>query len=40
MAMFKYRIYKEVYDDIVSSKNRIEYRLFNKKSSQIKIVSY
>ena len=36
MKTFEYRIYKEVYDDIISGKKRIEYRLLNEKSSKIK----
>ena len=36
MKEFEYRIYDTVYDDIVSGKKTIEYRLLNDKSKDIK----
>ena len=36
MAIFEYRIYKEVYEDIISKKKNVEYRLLNEKSNKIK----
>ncbi len=35
MKQFKYRIYDTVYDDIVSGKKTIEFRLLNDKSKDI-----
>jgi len=35
MKQFKYRIYDTVYDDIVSEKKTIEFRLLNDKSKDI-----
>ena len=32
---YRYKIYKEVYDDMISGKKNIEYRLLNEKSSAI-----
>lgn len=37
MKEYKYRIYDTVYEDIVSGKKTIEYRLLNDKSRDIKI---
>lgn len=37
MKEFDYRIYDTVYDDIVSGKKTIEYRLLNDKSRDIQI---
>lgn len=34
---FKYRIYKEVYNDMLSEKKNIEFRLLNEKSESIKV---
>lgn len=34
---FKYRIYKEVYNDMLSGKKNIEFRLLNEKSESIKV---
>ena len=34
---FKYRIYDEVYNDILSGKKTIEFRLLNNKSNSIQI---
>ena len=34
---YSYRIYDEVYNDILSGKKNIEFRLLNEKSSSIKI---
>ena len=34
---FKYRIYKEVYNDMLSGKKNIEFRLLNDKSESIKV---
>ncbi len=34
---FKYRIYDEVYNDILSGKKKIEFRLLNDKSNSIQI---
>lgn len=34
--MFEYRIYKSVYDDMLSGKKNIEFRLLNEKSEKIK----
>lgn len=34
---FKYRIYDEVYNDILSGKKKIEFRLLNYKSNSIQI---
>jgi len=34
---FKYRIYEEVYNDILSGKKTIEFRLLNAKSNNIQI---
>ena len=34
--MIEYRIYKSVYDDILSGKKNIEFRLLNEKSDKIK----
>lgn len=35
--MIEYRIYEEVYNDMVSKKKNVEIRLLNEKSSKIKI---
>ena len=32
---YRYKIYKEVYDDMISGKKNIEYRLLNEKSDTI-----
>lgn len=37
MNYFEYRIYDIVYDDIISLKKNIEFRLLNDKSESIKI---
>ena len=37
MKEYKYRIYDTVYEDIVSGKKTIEYRLLNDKSRDIQI---
>lgn len=34
---YSYRIYDEVYNDILSGKKNIEFRLLNEKSDSIKI---
>ena len=34
---YEYRIYEEVYDDMLSGKKTIEFRLLNEKSSNIQI---
>lgn len=34
--MIEYRIYQSVYDDIISGKKTIEFRLLNEKSANIK----
>ena len=34
---YSYRIYDEVYNDILSGKKNVEFRLLNKRSSSIKI---
>ena len=34
---YSYRIYDEVYNDILSGKKNVEFRLLNEKSSSIKI---
>lgn len=34
---FKYRIYKEVYNDMLSLKKNIEFRLLNEKSESINV---
>ena len=34
--MIEYKIFKEVYDDIISGKKTIEFRLLNDKSKKIK----
>lgn len=34
---FKYKIYKEVYNDMLSGKKNIEFRLLNEKSESIKV---
>lgn len=34
---YKYRIYEEVYNDMLSGKKNIEFRLLNEKSNQISI---
>ena len=34
---FEYRIYEEVYNDMLSRKKTIEFRLLNEKSSNIQI---
>ena len=34
---YTYRIYEEVYNDILSGKKTIEYRLLNEKSNKIKV---
>ena len=34
---FQYRIYEEVYNDIISGKKTIEFRLLNEKSYNIQI---
>lgn len=34
--MIEYRIYKSVYDDMLSGKKNIEFRLLNEKSDKIK----
>lgn len=34
--MIEYRIYKSVYNDILSGKKNIEFRLLNEKSDKIK----
>jgi len=34
--MIEYRIYKSVYDDMLSGKKNIEFRLLNEKSERIK----
>ena len=34
---FEYRIYEEVYNDMLSGKKTIEFRLLNEKSSNIQI---
>lgn len=34
---FKYRIYEEVYNDMISGKKTIEFRLLNEKSNSIQI---
>lgn len=34
--MIEYRIYKRVYDDMLSGKKNIEFRLLNEKSDKIK----
>ena len=36
MSCFEYRIFDEVYNDILSGKKTIEFRLLNDKSSSIK----
>ena len=36
MNHFEYRIYNEVYDDMVSRKKTIEFRLLNEKTKSIK----
>lgn len=36
MNHFEYRIYNEVYDEIVSGKKTIEFRLLNEKTESIK----
>ncbi|MBR4270862.1 MAG: ASCH domain-containing protein [Clostridia bacterium] len=36
MNHFEFRIYKEVYDDMVSGKKTIEFRLLNNKTESIK----
>lgn len=36
MNKFEYRIYKSVYDDMISGKKTIEFRLLNEKSDSIK----
>ena len=33
---YRYKIYKEVYEDMISGKKNIEYRLLNEKSDAIK----
>lgn len=35
--MIEYKIYKEVYDEILSGRKTIEFRLLNDKSDKIKI---
>lgn len=35
---YSYRIYDEVYNDMLSGKKNVEFRLLNEKSSCIKIV--
>lgn len=35
--MIEYRIYKSVYDDMLSGKKNIEFRLLNEKSDKIKL---
>ena len=35
--MIEYRIYKNVYDEILSGKKNIEFRLLNEKSDKIKL---
>ena len=37
MKSFEYKIYDDVYNDMVSSKKTIEIRLLNEKSDSIKI---
>ncbi len=37
MKHFQYKIYKAVYDDMISGKKTIEFRLLNEKSENIKI---
>lgn len=37
MNHFEYRIYDDVYNDIISLKKNVEYRLLNDKSKSIKI---
>ena len=37
MSSFEYRIYAEVYDEIVAGNKTIEIRLLNQKSNSIKI---
>lgn len=37
MKNFEYRIYEQVYDDIVNNIKTIEFRLLNEKSQSIKI---
>lgn len=36
MNHFEYKIYNEVYNDMISSKKTIEFRLLNEKSKSIK----
>ena len=36
MRCFEYKIFNSVYDDILSGKKTIEYRLLNEKSNSIK----
>lgn len=35
--MIEYKIYKSVYDDMLSGKKNIEFRLLNEKSDKIKL---
>lgn len=37
MNSFEYRIYNDVYNDMISGKKTIEFRLLNEKSNSIKI---
>ena len=37
MNKFEYRIYNSVYEDMISGKKTIEFRLLNEKSESIKI---
>ena len=37
MNYFKYKIYESVYNDMVSGKKKIEFRLLNEKSESIKV---
>lgn len=38
--MIEYKIYESVYNDIISGKKNIEYRLLNEKSNNIKVGDY
>ena len=37
MNYFKYKIYESVYNDMVSGKKKLEFRLLNEKSESIKV---